>query len=60
MNWTIAFLPEAFEDLVKLDGSVKSQVLKTLQKVSQNPLPDYQGGYGKPLEIKIKVTQLHC
>ncbi len=54
MNWTIAFLPEAFEDLVKLDGSIKSQILKTLQKVSQNPLPDYQGGYGKPLENQNK------
>lgn len=49
MNWTIVFLEEAKNDIKKLDGSVKPQVLKGIQKVSQNPLPDYQGGYGKPL-----------
>mgnify|MGYP002521230645 FL=1 len=49
MSWTIVFLEEAKDDLKKLDGSVKPQVLKGIQKVCQNPLPDYQGGYGKPL-----------
>lgn len=49
MNWNIEFIPEALNDLKALDGSVKPQVLKGLRKVSQNPLPDYQGGYGKPL-----------
>ncbi len=47
----------SFDDVMKnagitqadLDGSVKKQVLKGIQKVSQNPLPDFQGGYGKPL-----------
>lgn len=46
MNWDIEFLPEANEDLGKLDGLIRPQVLKGIQKVSQNPLND---GYGKPL-----------
>ncbi len=49
MIWNITFLEEALEDLKKLDGSVRIQVLKGLRKVSQNPLPASQGGYGKPL-----------
>lgn len=49
MSWTIEFIPEASDDLQKLDGSVKPQILKGIRKVSQNPLPDYKDGYGKPL-----------
>ena len=44
MTWNIEFLKEAEKDLNDLDGSVKKQVLKGIQKVSQNPLPDFQGG----------------
>ncbi len=47
MNWNIEFLPEAQDDLKKLDGSVRPRILKGIRKVSQNPLPN--GGYGKPL-----------
>lgn len=46
MSWSIEFLPEAQDDLKKLDGSVRPQILKGIQKVSQDPLSD---GYGKPL-----------
>lgn len=49
MNWSIEFLPEAQDDLNKLDGSVRPQILKGIRKVSQNPLSDSSGGYGKPL-----------
>lgn len=45
MNWNIEFIPEANEDLGKLDGSIRPQILKGLRKVSQNHLND---GYGKP------------
>lgn len=48
MNWSIEFLPEAIDDLKRLDGSVRPQILKGIQKVSRNPLPG-SGGYGKPL-----------
>lgn len=52
MIWTIEFLEEAQQDLRKLDGSVRVQVLKGIRKVSKNPLPTSQGGYGKPLGHK--------
>mgnify|MGYP002626068671 FL=1 len=52
MKWHIVFLDEAKKDLQKLDHSVQLQVLKGIRKVSQNPLPTYEGGYGKPLGNK--------
>lgn len=52
MTWQIEFLEEAQNDLRKLDGSAKAQVLKGIRKVSQNPLPANEGGYGKPLGSK--------
>lgn len=52
MKWGIEYLPAAEEDLKKLDGSVKPQVVKGIQKVAQNPLPVSEGGYGKPLGNK--------
>lgn len=52
MNWKIEFLEEAVKDLKRLDHSTQLQVLKGIQKVSQNPLPTRQGGYGKPLGHK--------
>ena len=51
MNWEIIYLPEAYEDLEKLDGSQSKMVDKAITKVSLNPLPNYLGGYGKPLGI---------
>jgi len=49
MSWTINYLPEAAADRDKLDGSVKAQVRKGIQKVAENPLPKAEGGYGNPL-----------
>ena len=49
MSWEIEYIPQAVEDFDRLDGSQKKLVIKALNKVSQNPLPDYEGGYGKPL-----------
>lgn len=49
MSWGIEYIPQASEDFDKLDGSQKKLVLKALRKVAQNPLPDSEGGYGKPL-----------
>lgn len=49
MNYQINFLPETLNDMKKLDYSVRPQVAKGIQKVSQNPVSIYQGGYGKPL-----------
>ncbi len=52
MNWKVSYLPEAADDLLRLDGSAQRQVLKAIAKVSQNPLPFTEGGYGKPLGNK--------
>ncbi|MBR3225608.1 MAG: type II toxin-antitoxin system RelE/ParE family toxin [Atopobiaceae bacterium] len=49
MAWRVEFLEEAVDDLRKLDGSVRTHVLKAIRKVSSNPLPQSEGGYGKPL-----------
>ncbi len=52
MSWAVDFLPEARKDLVSLDGSQKKLVLKAIKKVQTNPLPVFEGGYGKPLGHK--------
>ena len=52
MTWCIEFLEEAEKDLKKLDYSTQIQVLKGIRKVSQNPMPAEEGGYGKPLGNK--------
>ena len=49
MNWEVSYLPEALADLRQLDGSQRILVLKAIEKVRGNPLPDTEGGYGKPL-----------
>ena len=52
MRWQIEYLEEAKKDLKKLDRSAQIIVLKGIDKVSENPLPVQQGGYGKPLGNK--------
>ena len=52
MTWSIEFLEEAEKDMKKLDHSAQIQVLKGISKVSQNPLPAEEGGYGNPLGNK--------
>ena len=49
MKWKLSYLPEAAKDLKNLDGSQRILVVKAINKVLENPLPDYEGGYGKPL-----------
>lgn len=52
MNWSLQFLPEAEKDLKKLAGSQRILVVKAIEKVRQNPVSVYEGGYGKPLGHK--------
>lgn len=52
MTWMIEYLPEARDDLAQLDGSQRARVAKAIAKVSSNPLPTEEGGYGKPLGNK--------
>lgn len=49
MNWNVVYLPEAVKDMKKLAGNQQILVAKAIKKVSQNPLPENEGGYGKPL-----------
>ena len=52
MNWKLVFLPEAEKDFKNLSGNERIVVAKALNKISQNPLPVSEGGYGKPLGNK--------
>ena len=52
MNWEILYSDEAKEDLSALDGSQRKIVIKAIRKVTRNPLPANEGGYGKPLGNK--------
>jgi mRNA interferase RelE/StbE len=49
VEFSIEYLAEAQDELDKLDGSVRIVVLKAIDKVSKNPLPESEGGYGKAL-----------
>ena len=52
MSWKVTFLEDAIRDIEELDKSQKIQVIKSINKVSANPLPSIKGGYGKPLGNK--------
>ncbi|MEI7849765.1 MAG: type II toxin-antitoxin system RelE/ParE family toxin [Chloroflexota bacterium] len=53
MKWEIEYTQEAKKDLIGLDNSQRIQVLKAIRKVSDNPLPAAEGGYGKPLGNRV-------
>ena len=52
MSWHVNFMEEAQTDMDELDGSAKKQVDAAILKVSQNPIPKSEGGYGNPLGNK--------
>lgn len=52
MKWDITYLPEALDDLRRLDGGQRILVRKAIQKMDANPLPENEGGYGKLLGNK--------
>jgi len=66
--WEVKYLPEAVRDHNALESSARNQVDKAIRKVSQNPLPKNEGGYGNPLGhyrgrnltglLKIKLKKL--
>jgi mRNA interferase RelE/StbE len=67
-KWVVEYTEEAATDLKELDRSQQISVLKAIEKVSTNPLPYTEGGYGKPLGnhlsgnltgyMKIKLLKL--
>ena len=60
MKWSLEFTDEAINDLKSLDNSQKKQITRAIEKVRQNPLPDYEGGYGKPLGNKGNINLSGC
>lgn len=49
MNWTIVYLPEVKKDFQALGQTQIALVRKALDRVKTNPLPENEGGCGKPL-----------
>lgn len=47
--WKIEFLPEALSDLARIDKTVRARITKGINKVVQNPVAKFKGGYGEPL-----------
>ncbi len=60
MNWEVDYLPEARKDIKNLDRSKQIIVNKAIKKVKINPLPQAEGGHGKPLGNKhgLNLTTL--
>jgi len=59
-RWTLGFHPKAEKELDALDGSPKAQVSRAIEKVLQNPLPQSEGGHGKPLGNKNSSKLAGC
>ena len=52
MSWEVNYLPEADKDIAALARKQQIIVQKAIKKVKENPLPQSEGGYGKPLGHK--------
>jgi mRNA interferase RelE/StbE len=50
--WKMEYLREALEEIKRLDPSQRVQVVKAVNKVAVNLLPQAEGGHGKPLGNK--------
>jgi mRNA interferase RelE/StbE len=59
-NYQFEFSPEAEKDMEKFNNFQKDQIDKAIRKVSKNPLPQNEGGYGKPLGHKHGVNLTGC
>ncbi len=49
MMYKLSFIKQAVEDYEALDGSQRKIVDKAIKRILINPLPNTEGGYGKPL-----------
>ena len=52
MKCDVEYTPLSKLDLKDLDGSQRKTIRKIIEKVSQNPLPKNEGGYGTSLGNK--------
>ena len=60
MTWNLTIWNEVNEDYEKLGKTQKRLVDKAIFKVLHNPLPQSEGGYGKPLGNKGNVNLTGC
>ncbi len=60
MNWELDYLPEVRKDIKNLSRNQQIVVDKAIKRVKTNPLPQEEGGYGKPLGNKqgINLTNM--
>jgi len=58
--WNVNYHKKAEKDLAALDVSVAARVIKAINKVAKNPLPQSAGGYGKPLGNKSSSKLAGC
>ena len=52
MSWKLNYLPEVRKDIMSLSRNQQVIVEKAIKKVKENPLPQIEGGLGKPLGNK--------
>jgi len=61
MNYIAVLSDEAIEDMKEFNHAQQRQIIKAIGKVVQNPLPQNEGGLGKPLGNKAgKNLTGHC
>lgn len=51
-GYEVAFYPDTLKNLKRLDGSQRKHVFKATERIRTNPLPQNEGGFGKPLGNK--------
>ena len=56
MNWKVDYLPETEKDFKQLTSQQVLRVQKAIKKITQNPLPQSEDGYGKPLGHKRGIN----
>lgn len=56
MTWELSYLPDAEKDYLSLSRNQQIVVDKAIKKVKTNPLPQQEGGYGKPLGHKQGIN----
>ena len=52
-TWILRYTSRAIDDFQSLDKTQRRQVQTAIEKVLQNPLPQSEGGYGKPLRGRL-------
>ena len=59
MKYSYKYSPEAEKDLENFNRHQTEQITKALDKVVKNPLPQNEGGLGKPIIYAIVLETMH-